>query len=36
MEPQVVKAYNVEELPPLTQKELDTLAGTQKAHNAIG
>ena len=36
MEPQVVKAYNVEELPPLSQKELDTLAGTQKAHNSLG
>jgi len=36
MEPQNIKAFNVEVLPPLTQEEVDKLAVKQKATNSIG
>ena len=36
MEPQNIKAFNVEVLPPLTQEEIDKLAIKQKATNSIG
>jgi NADH dehydrogenase FAD-containing subunit len=36
METHMIKAYNIEVLPQLTQAELDTLASTQKAHNTLG
>ena len=36
MEPQNIKAFNVEVLPPLNQEEVDKLAVKQKATNSIG
>ena len=36
MEPQNIKAFNVEVLPPLTQDEINKLAVKQKATNSIG
>ena len=36
MEPQNIKAFNVEVLPPLTQDEINKLAIKQKATNSIG
>ncbi len=36
MEPQRIKAYNVEVLDDLTQEEVDKIAVRQKATNSVG